>query len=188
MENTASHRNPARNAQAGIVITGLALLLLLTFGAQRQLIAQGFVSATAGNSVETQLFDLTGQRSPSVEVITQLQYTQQALFKTELLDAAGQVISQVSQDFDSRNATSAKKLSIDSWPNPDQIKVRLSVASQSVTAALPTGTAAADVPVIFEVNVYRRWLNRSYLWPGLVACIGLWIIVNMAKKKSNAWR
>jgi len=188
MENTSFRQSSARNAQVGIIITSLVLILLLLFGAQRQLIAQGFVSTTAGNSVETQLFNLAGQPSPSVEVITQLQYTQQALFKTELLDGAGQVISQVSQDFDSRSTTSAKKLSINSWPDPDQVKVRLSVASQSVTAALPTGTAAADVPVIFEVNVYRQRLNRSYLWPGLFACIGLWIMVNMAEKKSNTWR
>lgn len=188
MENTASSLNSARNAQIGIVVTGLVLLFLLMFGAQRRLIAQGYVSTTTGNSIETQLFDIANQHSPSVEVTTQLQYTQRALFKAEVLDSANRVISQLSQDFDSRNSAKTQKLDIKSWPNPDQIKVRLSVASQSMSAELPAGTTAAAVPVIFQVNIYRQWLNSRYLWPGLIACIGLWAIVNMAKRKANVWR
>ena len=188
MENNIGIPNSAQQAQTGIFIAGLVLLLLLLLGGQRQPIAQGFVSTTAGSSAETQLFDVAGQHSPSVEVITQLQYTQQAVFNAELIDGSGLVISRVSQSFDSSSDTSAKKLSLDNWPNPSRIKVKLTVASQAVTADLPAGVAAADIPVVFEVNVYRQWLNRSYLWPGLISCIGLGLVVNMAKKKANSWR
>ncbi|MGD1897914.1 MAG: hypothetical protein ACFB16_13280, partial [Phormidesmis sp.] len=146
-----------------------------------------FVSATAGSTVETELIDLTGQHSPSVEIITQLQYTQQALFKAELLGGNGDLISEASQDFDSRASESKRQLKLTNWPDPESIKVRLTVASQAITANPPEGLSADQVPVIFEVNVYRQWLSRSYLWPGFFACIGLWIIVSLARRRANTW-
>ncbi|MEL6814782.1 MAG: hypothetical protein AAFP03_08205 [Cyanobacteria bacterium J06598_3] len=185
MANTAP--DSAKQAQTGILISGIILLFLLIFGSSKQLVAQQFGSAAAGSTVETEAINIAGQHSPSVEVVAQLQYTQQALFKAELLSGSGETISEASQDFNSRSSETKKELKIDNWPNPESIKVKLTVASQSITAAPPEGITAAQVPVIFEVNVYRRWLSRSFLWPGLFACIGLWFIVNKARQKENTW-
>jgi len=191
MANSSSAVNPAadpaQQAQKGILIVGILLLLLLLFGGKRQLIAQQFVSASAGNTTETELIDVAGRHSPSVEVVTQLQYTQEALFKAEVIDDSDQVISEISQDLSSNNSESKKQLKIADWPDPRQIKVKLTVASQSIAAAPPEGITAAEVPVIFEINVYRQRLNPAFLWPGLFACIGLSIIVGMARRKANAW-
>ena len=178
----------AKKANLTILIIGALLLFLLMFGAQRRRVSQQFVSTTAGNSVETPLINIANQHSPSVEVLAQLQYTQQALFKAELLTENGDVISQASQDFNSNRSESSKRLKIPNWPNPDRVKVRLRVASQSITGAPPSGVTATEIPVIFEVNAYSRRLNASFLWPGFWACVGLWIIVKMARNKANSWK
>ena len=177
----------AKKANLTILIIGALLLFLLMFGAQRRRVSQQFVSTTAGNSVETPLINIANQHSPSVEVIAQLQYTQQALFKTEIITGNGDIIRDVSQDLNSRRDESTKRLPIADWPNTDAIKVKLTVASQSITAAPPTGITADQVPVIFEVNVYRQWLNRAYLWPAFFACISLWFIVKNAIAKATSW-
>lgn len=180
--------DPSQKAQTGILVAGIILLVLILFGSGRQLISQGFASTTQGNTVETQLIDLRGKRSPSIEVIAQLQYTQQALFKAELLTESGNLISQASQDFNSNRSEAQKRLDISNWPNPEKVKVRISVANQSISTTPPQGINAADIPVIFEINAYSRWLNSSYLWPGFFACVGLWIIVKMARNKANSWK
>lgn len=161
------------------------MVLVLMFGPQRKIVKQQYLSATAGSVVETELFDVAQLSSPSVEIVTQLQYTQRTLFKAEVLTDSGTVLSTVSQDFSSRQSESSKKLSIPNWPDPQAIKVKLSVASQNITAAPPQGITAAEVPVIFQINLYRQWLNRAYLWPALWGCIGLLIIVTLADKKSQ---
>ena len=188
MANTTLTADPGQKAQKGILIAGIALLILILFGSGRQLISQEFASTTAGNTVETELIDLRGQPSPSIEIINQLQYTQQALFKAELLTENGDIISEASQDFNSNRSESSKRLKIPNWPNPDRVKVRLRVASQSITGAPPSGVTATEIPVIFEVNAYSRRLNASFLWPGFWACVGLWIIVKMARNKANSWK
>lgn len=185
MENAAPTNAAAKQAQTGTLVAAIFLLMMLMFGARRQLVNQQYVSTSAGNAVETELVDISGARSPSVSVITQLQYSQQALVKAEVLSDRGDVLREVSQDFSTRTSTSSKKLDIPNWPDPNGVKVRLSVASQSITAAPPAGITAAQVPVIFEVNVYRRWFNRKFLWPGFWACLGLHIIVRLANKKAK---
>ncbi|MEL6553289.1 MAG: hypothetical protein AAFQ63_07500 [Cyanobacteria bacterium J06621_11] len=187
MANTTPTADPGQKAQKGILISGILLLILIFFGSGRQLISQGFASTTAGNTVETQLIDLKGRPSPSIEIVNQLQYTQQALFKAELLTENGDVISQASQDFNSNRSESSKRLNISDWPDPQKVKVRLSVASQSISSAPPAGVTATEIPVIFEVNAYSQRFNSGFLWPGFWACVGLWIIVKMARNKANSW-
>ncbi len=187
MAHTSPTTDPAQQARKGVLLVGIVLLVMLIFGAKRQLIAQQFVSTSAGNFAETELIDIAGHHSPSVEVVAQLQYTQEALFKAEILDSSGDTISQVSQELSSNREESQRQLKIADWPNPDQIKVKLTVASQSISAAPPEGITATEVPVIFEVNIYRQWLNRAFLWPGLFACLGLLIIISMARNKASSW-
>ena len=160
---------------------------MLIFGAQRQLISQQFLSTTAGGSVETELIDISNQHSPSVEVIAQMQYTQQTLFKTEIVSGSGDTIGNLSKDFNSLSEESTQKVSLPDLPSSESIKVKLSVASQSITATPPAGITPAQVPVIFEINVYRQWLNRAYLWPAFFACIGLWVIVDQARRQEATW-
>ncbi len=187
MANLSRAADPAQQAQKGILIVSLVLLMLLLFGSGRQLLSQQFLSTPAGSFIETEPINITVQQTISVEVITQLQYTQEALFKAEVLDSGDQVISEISQDLSSRNSESTKQLKIADWPNPDEIKVKLTVASQSISANPPEGITAAEVPVIFEVNVYRQRLNLAFLRPGLFACLGLLAIVSIARRKDNAW-
>ncbi|MGC1306502.1 MAG: hypothetical protein WA885_04675 [Phormidesmis sp.] len=185
MTNTFPPSDPAKTTRKGILLAGLLVLLVMIFGAKRQLIAQQYLSATAGTTVETELIDISGKHSPSIEVVTQLQYTQQALFKAEVVSGKGDSIQTVSQDVNSRNDESTKRVDIPNWPDAKAIKVKLSVASQSITAAPPAGADPAQAPVIFEVNVYSQWFNRRYLWPALFACIGLLAIANLAAIKTT---
>ncbi|MEL7352071.1 MAG: hypothetical protein AAF171_05680 [Cyanobacteria bacterium P01_A01_bin.116] len=188
MANASPAIASAKQAKKGITIAGIFLIVMMIFGAQRQLIATQFLNAPAGSSAETVLIDVAGKHSPTVDVITQLQYTQRALYKAEVIAEGGTLITEVSQDVTSRNDASRKQVDITDWPNPDKIKVRLTVANQNITATPPAGVTAAQVPVIFEVNIYHQWLNRRFLWPALFACIGLWIIVTLAERRERtAW-
>jgi hypothetical protein len=130
------------------------------------------------------MMSIADKRSPSVEVVTHLQYSQQALFKAELLGDSGETISEISQALDSRDRKFAKRLAIDHWPNPKAVRARLSVASQIITAAPPSGADPTLAPVVFEVTIYSQWFNRRYLWPALVACIGLWAIATLAEARA----
>lgn len=186
MVNPTPTADSGKKAQTGILILAIALILLLLFGTQRQPVAQGFVTTTAGSSAETGLIDTAGQRSPSIEIITQLQYTQRVLFKAELLDSNDNVIAQTNQALDSRYDSSTERLNIENWPNPERIKVRLTVSEQSITSQPPAGVSADTIPVIFEVNVYRQWLRGSFLLPGFLACLALWFIVGRARQKANS--
>lgn len=188
MANTTSATAPGKKAQIGILLLAITLVLLLLFGTQRQLVAQGFLSATAGNVAETDFIDIAGQHSPTIEVVTQLQYTQRVLFKAEVLDGRENVITQLSQDLDSRRSGNTRRLDIENWPNPERIKVKLTVSEQSITAQPPAGISASDIPVVFEVNVYRQWFNGRFLWPGLLACCVLLFVVNLARQKAVSWR
>ncbi|MEO1634552.1 MAG: hypothetical protein AAFS04_05665 [Cyanobacteria bacterium J06631_9] len=186
MENAAPTNAAAKQAQTGTLVATIFLLTMLIFGARRELVNQQYISTPAGTAVETELVDISKSHSPSVSVITQLQYSQQALVKAEVLSDRGDVLREVSQDFNTRTSGGSKRLNIPNWPDPNGIKVRLSVASQSITAAPPEGITAAQVPVVFEVNVYRQWFNRKFLWPGFWACLGLHIIVRLANKKAKS--
>lgn len=174
----------AQQAKKGIFFAGIFLIVMMIFGSQRQLVAQHYLSVLAGNTTETTLIDVASQHSPTIEIVTQLQYTQQALYKAEVLTGDGNLITEASQDVNSRNDSTPKRVDIPQWPNPSNIKVKLTVASQTITATPPAGVTADQIPVIFEVNIYRQWLNRRFLWPALVACIGLWVIVSLAEHKA----
>ena len=183
MANASPANASAQLAKKGILFAGLFLIIMMIFGGHRQIVATQFLSTAAGATAETELIDVAGKSSPTVEVVTQLQYTQSALYKAEVLTDDGTRITEASRDVDTIRDSSSKRIDIAKWPNPKKIKVRLTVASQNITAAPPEGITAAQVPVIFEVNVYSQWLNRKFLWPALIACIGLWTIVNLAEKK-----
>ena len=175
----------AAKAKKGIAFASLFLILVMIFGAGRSVTAKQYLSATAGTTVETELIDVAKHHSPSIDVVTQLQYTQQALYKAELVTDDGTLIKESSQDVGGGRSSATKRLAIPNWPDPKSIKVRLTVASQSITATPPQGTTADQIPVIFEVKVYRQWFNRQYLWPALWACLGLWIIAHLAAKKEE---
>ena len=177
----------ARRAKQGILIAGIFVLLVMIFGAGRQVVARQYLMATAGNSAQTELVEVAKNRSSTFEVVTQLQYTQRALYKAEVLTDSGEVLGEVSQDVTSRNNSSFREVAIANWPDPKAVRVRLTVASQSITAAPPAGARPEDAPVIFEVNFYKRWLHRSYLWPALLACIVLWLVVDRASKREDTW-
>lgn len=185
MAKTPPSDQAAKTAKLGIFLAGALVLLTLLFGTQRQLVAQKYLSATTGNTVETELIDISGRPSPSVEVVAQLQYTQQALFQTEVVNGNGESISRLSQDFNSLNSESSKRVEVPDWPASDAIKVKLSVASQQITATPPAGQDPAQAPVIFEVNVYSHRLSARYLWPAFFACVGLWIIATLASKRDD---
>ncbi|MEO1619528.1 MAG: hypothetical protein AAFU53_00690 [Cyanobacteria bacterium J06632_3] len=184
MTNVSKAKPFSANVSKLIGYSILFMLVVIIFGPQRRLVEQQYVSAPAGGIVETEPFQVKNLHSPSVEIVTQLQYTQQALFKAEVLSDQGNVISTVNQSFDSRRSESSKKLPINDWPSTDTVKVKLAVASQSITATPPDGITADQVPVIFEVNLYNQLLNRAYLWPAFFGCIGLFIIVKLAHGKA----
>ena len=185
MTNTPAIES-AKTAKIGIFFAGLLVLLVIMFGTQRQLVAQGFLSATAGNTAETELIDISGRRNLSVEVVAQLQYTQQTLFQTKVISSQGEEISTLSQDFNSLSSESTKRVNIPDWSDTNSIKVQLSVASQRITAAPPAGQDPTQAPVIFEVNIYSRPLNGNTLWPAFFACIGLWIIAHLASQRAES--
>lgn len=165
--------------------SALLLLFILLFFGGRQPVRQEYVSATAGTTVETELIDTSELPNASVGILTQLQYTQRALFKAEVLSAEGDVITQISQDFSSGTSQPERKVDVSDWPDTRGIKVRLTVASQSITAAPPEGITAAQVPVIFEVNFYRQQFNQQFLWPGFLACVGLHVLVRIAHHRTK---
>lgn len=185
MTNSPSSPEFASTAKKGIFFAGLLVLLVIMFGTQRQLVAQEFLSATTGNTVETELIDISGQSNPSVEVVAQLQYTQQALFQTKIIDGSGADISSLSQDLNSLNEESTKRVDIPDWSDTDSVKVQLSVANQQIIAEPPEGQDPTQAPVIFEVNVYSQRLSATPLWPAFFACIGLWIIANLASRRAD---
>ena len=185
MATTSAAATPsaADKAVKRIGIMLALIVLVMMFGAGRTLTAKQYLSATAGTTVETELIDISKHHSPTVDVVAQLQYTQQALYKAELISDDGSLIKESSQDVNSRRSESTKRLGIANWPDPKSVKVRITVASQSITATPPQGVTASQVPVIFEIKVYKQLLNRQFLWPAFWACLGLWIIAMLARRK-----